>query len=70
MDCPKVAIVGCGIFGAMTALKMAEKGFNVTIYDINDKPLQGASLNNQNRLHLGFHYPRDEENCSSMYKRF
>ena len=21
--------------------------------------MQGASLNNQNRLHLGYHYPRD-----------
>ena len=69
-DYPKVAIVGCGIFGAMTALKMAEKGFNVTIYDINAKPLQGASLNNQNRLHLGFHYPRDEETALQCIKGF
>ena len=26
--------------------------------DINKELLEGASKNNQNRLHLGFHYPR------------
>jgi len=69
-ESPKIAIVGCGIFGAMTALKMAEEGFNVTIFDIHSKPLQGASLNNQNRLHLGFHYPRDEETALQCIRGF
>lgn len=66
----EIAVVGCGMFGAMTALKMVEKGFNVTIYDMNSKPLQGASLNNQNRLHLGFHYPRDEKTAIQCLKGF
>ena len=28
-----VAVVGCGIFGAMTAIRLAESGLKVTIYD-------------------------------------
>ena len=65
-----VAIVGCGIFGAMTAIRLAESGISVTIFDSNSRPLQGASLNNQNRLHLGFHYPRDDETASQCIKGF
>lgn len=65
-----VAIVGCGIFGAMTAIRLAESGIEVTIFDSNARPLQGASLNNQNRLHLGFHYPRDDETASQCIKGF
>ena len=70
MESPRIAIVGCGMFGAMTALKIAEKGLNVSIYDIHPKPLQGASLHNQNRLHLGFHYPRDEETALQCIQGF
>lgn len=69
----RIAIIGCGMFGAMTALKLARKNYAVTIYDINSKPLQGASLNNQNRLHLGFHYPRDAKTayqCIQGFDRF
>jgi hypothetical protein len=65
-----VAIVGCGIFGAMTAIRLAESGLKVTIYDANKMGLQGASLNNQNRLHLGFHYPRDDETAAQCIKGF
>jgi len=65
-----VAIVGCGIFGSMTAIKLAESGIKVTIFDSNKMGLQGASLNNQNRLHLGFHYPRDDETASQCIKGF
>ncbi len=65
-----VAIVGCGIFGAMTAIRLAESGICVTIFDSNARPLQGASLNNQNRLHLGFHYPRDDETASQCIRGF
>jgi len=65
-----VAIVGCGIFGAMTAIRLAESGIGVTIFDSNARPLQGASLNNQNRLHLGYHYPRDDETASQCIRGF
>lgn len=68
-----VAVVGCGIFGAMTALRLAQKGASVTLFERHDAALRGASFNNQNRLHLGFHYPRDDETarqCIRGFQRF
>ena len=56
-----VAVIGCGIFGAEIALKARSCGLSVTVYEANTDILMGASRNNQNRLHLGFHYPRDLE---------
>lgn len=55
----KVAVIGCGIFGALAALKLSHAGRDVTIFEAKKIILSGASYNNQNRLHLGYHYPRD-----------
>ena len=69
----KIAIVGCGAFGAMIAVKLSENDFDVTIFEKEKECLGGASLNNQNRLHLGFHYPRDTltaKQCIKGFKRF
>lgn len=65
-----VAIIGCGAFGAMAALRLAAKGAAVTIFERRDRPLLGASYNNQNRLHLGFHYPRDDETARQSIRGF
>lgn len=67
---PRVAVIGCGIFGAMTALRLAESGAAVSIFERGQAPLLGASFNNQNRLHLGFHYPRDDETARQCIKGF
>ncbi|MBT4758982.1 MAG: FAD-dependent oxidoreductase [Nitrosomonadales bacterium] len=56
-----VVVIGCGIFGAEIALKLSSMGFVVKVFEANHDILMGASMNNQNRLHLGFHYPRDIE---------
>ena len=69
----RVAVIGCGIFGATTALRLDALGFRVTIFERKNDILMGASFNNQNRLHLGFHYPRDFETarqCIQGFKRF
>lgn len=66
----EVAVIGCGIFGSMVAMRLAENGFNVTIYERNNECLAGASFNNQNRLHLGFHYPRDLKTAKQCIKGF
>jgi glycine/D-amino acid oxidase-like deaminating enzyme len=58
-DRPRIAVVGCGIFGAEVALQAADTGFEVLVFERADVVLAGASRNNQNRLHQGFHYPRD-----------
>ena len=65
-----VAIIGCGIFGASIALRLSEAGFTVTVFEKNAEIMKGASLNNQNRLHLGFHYPRDDETAAQCIKGF
>jgi len=65
-----VAVVGAGIFGATIALKLAEEGFKVTLFEKSADILMGASLNNQNRLHLGYHYPRDMDTALQCKKGF
>lgn len=65
-----VAIIGCGAFGAMAALRLAAKGAAVAIFERRERPLMGASYNNQNRLHLGFHYPRDDETARQSIRGF
>ena len=70
---PKVAVLGCGIFGALVSLELARRGAHVVVFERNIDVLQGASLNNQNRLHLGYHYPRDETTaiqCKEGFQRF
>lgn len=54
-----VSIIGAGIFGVEIALALSELGMSVVLVDQNPQILQGASGNNQNRVHQGFHYPRD-----------
>jgi glycine/D-amino acid oxidase-like deaminating enzyme len=70
---PNVAVIGCGVFGAMVSLRLADVGCSVTVFERLDGILGGASFNNQNRLHLGFHYPRDmdtAEQCIRGFERF
>ena len=57
----KIAVVGGGIFGCTTAWKLAEIGYNVTLYEQNDDIITQASYVNQYRLHRGYHYPRSKE---------
>jgi glycine/D-amino acid oxidase-like deaminating enzyme len=66
----RVAVIGCGIFGAMVALRLREAGHPTVILERHDRILNGASSNNQNRLHLGFHYPRDLETARQCLKGF
>jgi FAD dependent oxidoreductase len=56
----KVAIAGAGIYGATIAIRLAEQGHNVHLFD----PLgilRAASAINQYRIHSGYHYPRSPE---------
>jgi hypothetical protein len=56
----KIAIAGAGIYGATAAIRLAEQGHRVTLFD----PLgimQAASAINQYRVHSGYHYPRSPE---------
>jgi glycine/D-amino acid oxidase-like deaminating enzyme len=68
-----VAVIGGGVFGCVAALRLAEQGHAVSMFERAPALMGGASYNNQNRLHLGFHYPRDDETarqCVRGFERF
>jgi len=64
----KVVIIGCGIFGSEIAIALSQSGFSVTIVEGRKEILQGASGNNLNRVHIGFHYPRDLQTAKQAYQ--
>ena len=66
----RVAVVGGGIFGCLVSIELAGRGFTVNLYERNCDIMSGASLNNQNRLHLGYHYPRDDNTAIQCIKGF
>ena len=51
-------IIGAGIFGVELALKLVKENYTVTLIEKGNQILSQASRMNQNRVHLGFHYPR------------
>ena len=56
----KIAVAGAGIYGASIAIRLAEQGHDVRLFD----PLgilRAASAINQYRIHSGYHYPRSPE---------
>lgn len=57
----RVAVVGGGLFGATTAVELAQTGFDVTLYERHPSLLMGATRANQGRIHRGYHYPRDPQ---------
>ena len=65
-----LVVVGAGIFGIEIALQAIENGLDVKIIDAKEDILMGASMNNQNRLHLGFHYPRDIDTALQSIRGF
>ena len=54
----KVGIIGAGIFGCTTAIKLHDAGHEVEIIERAENIMVGATLKNQQRLHRGYHYPR------------
>lgn len=55
----EVAVIGAGVFGVVTALRLAAAGHGVTLFDRAAELLRGAS-GHANRVHQGYHYPRHE----------
>jgi hypothetical protein len=56
----KIAVCGAGVYGATIAIRLAERGHRVELFD----PLgilRAASAINQFRIHSGYHYPRSPE---------
>ncbi len=58
-----IAVAGAGIYGSTIAIRLAEQGHDVHLFD----PLgilRAASAINQYRIHSGYHYPRSPETIS------
>jgi len=61
----KIAIAGAGIYGATAAIRLAEHGHQVHLFD----PLgvmRAASAINQYRIHSGYHYPRSADTIAEI----
>lgn len=69
----KVAVVGAGIYGITSAIKLADKGYDVDVYESKEDILSSTSGINQYRIHKGYHYPRSKEtilSCRDNEKSF
>ena len=69
----RVAIIGGGIFGCGTAIALSHVGFDVVLLERRPDIIMGTTRNSTNRVHLGFHYPRDigtAKMCKDNYKGF
>jgi glycine/D-amino acid oxidase-like deaminating enzyme len=58
----KIAVAGAGIYGATAAIRLAEQGHQVQMFDPLGL-LRAASAINQYRVHAGYHYPRSLRGC-------
>jgi hypothetical protein len=68
-----ILIIGAGWYGCHIAKILIQRGIEVTVIDKTNKIFSGSSYKNQNRLHLGFHYPRSKNTiieCKKGYSKF
>lgn len=65
----KIAIVGGGWLGCHIANKLKDKGIKINLFEELDI-FSGSSFYNQNRLHKGFHYSRNQKTRKLCYDTF
>jgi hypothetical protein len=66
-------VIGSGWYGCHLSKFLLENGHTVNIVDKTNDFFCGSSSKNQNRLHLGFHYPRSDDTireCIVGYNMF
>ena len=56
----KIAILGAGGMGVCTALELAQRGYNIDLYEEHHLPLRKASYANEGKVHVGFIYAMDK----------
>ncbi len=69
----KALIIGTGWYGCHLATLLSDNNIEFDITDKSNKIFTGSSSKNQNRLHLGFHYPRSHktrEECKKGFYKF
>lgn len=68
-----ILVIGTGWYGCHIANILKSYNINVILVDKSNDFFNGSSSKNQNRLHLGYHYPRSKETideCIEGYKLF
>lgn len=65
----RIGIIGAGWYGLYIA-SVLQNDYDVTIFDKESEIFTSSSAKNQNRLHLGFHYPRNYTTRSKCKKYF
>jgi len=70
-----IIIIGTGWYGLHTYMFLKESNYDckITILEKNNEIFDNSSNYNQNRLHLGYHYPRSfatRELCIKGYNKF
>lgn len=66
----KIAVVGGGWFGCHITKVLQQTQHEVYLFEQNASLMTNASRHNQNRLHLGFHYPRNKSTRKLCYSNF
>src|SRR5271168_1214476 len=61
----RIAVAGAGIYGSTVALRLAEEGHQVHLFDPLGVLRAGSSIN-QYRVHAGYHYPRSSETINEI----
>jgi glycine/D-amino acid oxidase-like deaminating enzyme len=62
----RVAVLGAGLTGSLVALELADAGFDVCLFDRLERPMSGASLNCEGKIHLGYVYALDRSRRTAM----
>src|SRR5881628_741066 len=55
----RVAVLGGGLQGCGTALALARRGVDVTMFDRNSALLSRTAVANEGKIHLGYMYAAD-----------
>ena len=69
----RIAIIGGGLFGITAYFFLRKKNYQCSLFEEKSSLIGGASTNNLNRVHLGYHYPRDRlttKQCITGYNSF
>jgi len=69
----RATVIGAGIFGCSMAITLSYLGYEVVLVERLAGILNGTTRNNTNRVHLGFHYPKDlatANMCKENFKHF
>lgn len=56
----RIAILGAGGLGACLALELAQRGYQIDLYEEHSEPIKKATYVNEGKIHLGFIYAMDK----------